>query len=1024
MIPPKPRPPVELTLRSLKVVSSPPDGFHPAVVVGVTTRDEAPEQIRRCLASVARQLPSTADLGLVILLDVAGRELPPLPRVEATLAPRCWIVAARCGNAARARNAVLHFVDAHIPSARWVARMDADDRFATSKSLAAARALGEREGAVFVLGGNDVVGPDGRRIRSNAATPELLCPEHVVRIADRMAGEAEDNELPSCNLLLATQSGLRYPELSSAEDHWLVAELLIHRRDGGAILTKPKFAEYTLHGPTSRRERAAGRHKRARRALARAIRCWTTALAAPGGVLGWGNEGVVRRLGQRVLKHFYPGALGESDVVALRPLLVGASPHVPAACFRRVENAQWVAEYPFEETLPAERVTRAQVEDFLVACLERRFVAANVKRSNFRVTASGALQYIDVGKWIIPMHASYFLDAATRMYSIFVLGLPDDELLRRPSLGRAPKAWGTLPGFGAFYGSLLTRYATSHWNEAGIAWPPGRVSHSDVTLMIKACGMDAAYASRQIRHVVDQLSGPAEFAERVVVIDPFEGPFTRQHRRGDVALLRKRCAALVQRGWLDRLLTAPLDPKTVARINGDWFGLPCDEARTAEGVPVAPQLWAFEQVRTRYVLQADLDVLIGRRDPSHDVVADMVGACAPSDVLGVAFNIAHDATTGWRDYFAEPGQFVPEVRLGLLDLDRLRGCRPLPNEVVDGRLTRTWYRSAEEAQRQTGMRTLRGGDSRTFYVHPPNKLKACTADYHRVRDLVSQGRVPAAQLGRWDLEVPPSAWSYAPRTEHVVVYASGRATSEEKLVRFMRGLRIQQDQTFGVVLLDDDSRGSTRPLQDLSAWLGDRATLIRTGTHRGRMANLVRVLRTVCSNPETLVAIVDLDDALFDPQATATLRSLRLAGHDMVLAAPFRPDVPTRLYEPDFLAARSKYGGDVWMHLRAFRRGLFDTLADELLQDAAGRWLSECTDYATMVPMSEQALSPIYVPRYMYWHERATKFETEASRRRRDALILNLLARQPIAPMGKPGTANEDGSALAAGTRATRRVVP
>jgi len=861
--------------------------------------------------------------------------------------------------------------------------------------LAAAVGLGERRQALFVLGGNTLVSSDGRPIRLNPASERLLQSSHVADIAGQMARGEAANEIPSCNLLLAARSGVRYPELSSAEDHWLVAELLIHRSERGAILTDPYFTEYTLHGPTSRRERESGRHRRARQELAAAIDVWRSAQARPGEILGWGNEGIACKADGQVLKHFYPGALSNEDVARLEPTLRESSPHIPSPHFERSGADAWVATYPFEETQPADTVAFEQVQEFLLWCLERRLVAANVKRANFRVTESGALQYVDLGKWIIPMDVSYFRDAAARMYSIFVLGNPDDELLRRPSLGRAPEVWETLPGFGEFYRDLVSRHAGAHWREAPSVTAPPTVRHPDVALLVKACPMDAGFAAGQIVHIVDQLCGPAEFAERLVVIDPYAGPFPRPHLPGDLPLLRETCDALVRDGRLDRVLTAPLDADTVARINNDWFGIACSGERTAEGVPVAPQLWAFEQVRTRYVLQADLDVLIGRRDPCHDVVADMVRACAPEDVLGVAFNIPHDEATGWRDYFAEPGQFVPEVRLGLVDLERLRAARPLPNEVVDGRPRLTWYRAAEQWQRRTGCRTVRGGDSRTFYVHPPNALKSFDAAFHRVRDLVSQGRVPAAQLGRWDLVVPPDAWAYSPRREDLVIYASGRDTPIEKLERFIRGLLIQRDQSFGVVIVDDDSRGASRRLQDLTAWLGDRVTLIRTDRHRGRMANLVAALRSLCVNPETLVAIVDLDDALLDPDAAGTLKRLRNAGHDLVLAAPFRPDVPTLVYDPDFGAARSKFGGDVWIHLRAFRRALFDRLPDELLQDASGDWLAECTDYATMVPMSEIAVAPVYVPTYMYWHERHTQFGA-ADRRRRDELILDLLARPSV----------------------------
>lgn len=141
MIPRKPRPAVELMTRSLEVVARPADGFRPGVIVGITAKDESPAQLRRCLESVAGQTVPPSELGVVLVLDIAGHEAPEIPDVGPVLADRAWIMTAHCGNASRARNTLLHVVESQIPSARWVARLDADDRLADPGALGARRAL-------------------------------------------------------------------------------------------------------------------------------------------------------------------------------------------------------------------------------------------------------------------------------------------------------------------------------------------------------------------------------------------------------------------------------------------------------------------------------------------------------------------------------------------------------------------------------------------------------------------------------------------------------------------------------------------------------------------------------------------------------------------------------------------------------------------------------------------------------------------------------------------------------------------
>ncbi|MFN9943002.1 MAG: hypothetical protein ACK56I_26390, partial [bacterium] len=97
--------------------------------------------------------------------------------------------------------------------------------------------------------------------------------------------------------------------------------------------------------------------------------------------------------------------------------------------------------------------------------------------------------------------------------------------------------------------------------------------HPEATLLIKACAMDAAHAKEQIDHIVDQLVGPTDFAERLLVIDPHPGPFLRQHAAADLPSLLEVAEDSVRRGVLDRFVVAPSDSGTSARVNRDWFGI-------------------------------------------------------------------------------------------------------------------------------------------------------------------------------------------------------------------------------------------------------------------------------------------------------------------------------------------------------------------------------------------------------------------------------------------------------------------
>lgn len=961
------------------------------VIVGVTLHNQA-RSLRRCLDSILAQSELARPLAVVVLDDMSKDDWQAV-LAEFLSRPELVVIQGNCGSAARARNAVLDFVDSSFPRARWVARMDADDRFSTPCSLAAACRIGEAAGADFVLGGNRLF-KDGQLLeRGNPASEALLHAPYVLDVLQQMAEGRAVNELPSCNLVLAAGAGWRYPDLGSAEDHWLVADLLLNHQGRGAILIDQFYADYTLDGHLSTANRESEKYLRRRRHLLDVARTWVEASACPGDFLGFGQEGVVLRVGGWIEKRFYRGALADEKVAWLRQALRNGAPHVPQPVWEQC-GKQWTCRYPDSGTFPADVITLEQAGAFLAFCLQHEIVCRNIKRANLRIDSAGNLVMIDVGNDIIWMHAAVFRDAAARLYALAALDWPDGELARRKSFRQQDDVLAELPGFQEFYAGLIHQHAERVWRDhmdlQVSALPPA----DDVTLLVKACAMDAATVAAQVRHIVGHLSRPRAFREVVVLIDLFEGPFLREHCAGDLDLLRTAVKGLVQEGLVDRTLVAPNDSPSVGAVNRDWFDLDCCRTHTAKAVPLAPQLWAFEQVSTRYVLQCDVDVLIGRRDLSHDYLGEMLAALSPEGVMGIAFNIPHPE--GHREsYDAPEGSYVPEVRCGLLDLARLRACRPLPNSMEGGHLTLSWYRSVELHQRQQGLRTLRGGDARTFYIHPPNNRKANRHALAQIRDLVGQGVVPPCQFGAWDLLGDMEEWSYPRRHEDIVFLLKGRNTPPSRVSRCLASLRAQDDQGFGVILIDDASDDiDPTPLAGFLGNLRLRTTLIRRTEHGGRIPNFQMAISQICTNPEALIVILDLDDALMSTTLVSRFREAHGEGHDVILGACFRPDKPLKLYEPNFENPRETWGGEVWPHLRSFRKRLFDAVPDSYFQ-LDGAWIEECTDYATMVPMVELATCPLFIPEYLYFHERSTP-RTPETRARKDILIRRILAKSPL----------------------------
>lgn len=905
--------------------------------------------------------------------------------------PGLILLKGHCGSAALARNAILDFIESDLPNARWVARLDPDDLLCSSTSVDALVCAGETKGASFVLGSNFLerdrvpVKPD------NIANPNtLLDREQLVQFIEAFCFGRSVNELPSCNLLLRTRCGIRYPSIRSAEDHWLVASLLFFRADEAAILPYPVYCHYSLRGQTTTNNEKIGAHRRVREELASASRTWLASLSEPGEFLGFGMEGCVWRQGEYVVKLFYPHTARQMDIAQLAKASISAKGRIPDFHYSISEFGATLCRYrdrPLETI--GTTISLKEVRGFLLDLAQVGLVASNIKRENLR-HSSGRLTYIDIGRDIQPYAPSRFLDSAARLYALGILGWPDGELVRRNSKKRQHEALAELDGFAAFYDDLVRELHPL----AALPNPPSSdpLVANDVTLLIKACPQDHATFREQVAHIVYQLSTPRRFTKVVVAIDPFVGTYLRQFTTGNLQALLESAEELKTSGVIDAVWVAPEDAGLIEATYFNWFAINGITAtHTHSGAPLFAQLWAFGQVSTRFTLQADLDVLIGRKDHVHDFLLEMLEAASHPNVWCVGFNIPKKLK-GFRPYTSRPAGFVPEIRLGLLDLQKISESLPLPNSVCQGQLEKMWHRSMEEAQRACGMETLRGGDDRSFYVHPSNETKR-VSNLEIERDLIAQGLYPAHQTEQWDLSLE-SPWQYPKRPEKLVFLLKGRDTPLAKLIRCLESLRKQQDQDFGIILIDDaSSPDHSWHLNHNLGSLKNQTTLVRRRIRQGYIPNFL-LASELCIYPGTLIAVLDQDDALMNVNAVSALKRARADGADLINGLMYRPNKPMHIYYADYVNPRSKGGGNTWTHLRAFTKELFDQVPTEEYK-VDGQWISDISDYATMLPMAEIARKPIQLTdQYYLWHER--EFYPVDRKIEQGLLIQYLLGRRPL----------------------------
>ncbi len=940
--------------------------------------------------------------GIVLILNDCSTDDWAYRIADWLIHPRLVVVNATCGSAARARNALLDFVDTELPSVHWVARLDADDRLVDETVVAALAAVGSQDRSLYVLGSNHLEQAGKHLPVSNIAREEVLKDRKKLRsFIEGFCLLGQSQELPSCNLLLKRKSGIRYPDVKSAEDHWLVSELLFLHPEQGSIVPEPVYAIYSLGGSATQQNRRSEQWVVQRTRLAAAIKCWEKCLITGKDILGVGQEGIVWRDEQFVIKDFYDWPLTHDQADQIDNLLANQNGPVPSVQWLRHEDGSISCRFPYFDSLSLPDVLPVeQVFSYMKRLHQCGYITSNIKRSNMRLTPQGELVYIDIGKDIVPFSPSRFLDAAARLYSIGVLGNSDHELARRQSLKRQHEALADdLPGFSRFYRQLVENlYPHCCLENHKPTLYPQRCAE-EVSLLIKACPQDKDLLEQQVYHLSTQLSYPARFHRIILLIDTFSGPFLRQYAPGDLPRARQVAATLRKQRIVDEVWETPDNPCIISATYQQWFGrTDITESHTTIGAPVFAQLWAFDRIETPYVLQCDVDVLVGRRDANHDFLADMLKAIDEPNTICVGFNIAQ-IEDGFIPYFGDPGQYAPEVRFGLLHLPRMKALAPLPNTISQGKLELMWHRSMQQKLAETSGRVVRGGDCRSFYVHPQNSDKQSPA-FSQWRDLIAQGRVSLDQKGQWNLD-PQANWSYPRRSETLVFLLKGRKTSYPQLQRCIGSLARQSDQRFGIIIIDDGSAlTDTWFIPMLMGDMWPRTTLIRHENRQGYIPNFILAVEEICIRPDTFVVTLDIDDALMSSRVASRLLRLINAGADVVHGAMFRPEKPLQLYEPDYVLPRQKGGGGVWMHLRGFRKSLFEALPKSYLKTKSG-WTDEVTDYALMLPLCEMARKPVFIDDlFCYYHQRPAY---SAERQQRQQSLLQMVINR--APAVLPDTA-------------------
>lgn len=759
--------------------------------------------------------------------------------------------------------------------------------------------------------------------------------------------------------------------------------------------------------------------------------------------LGQGCEGIVFHDGVSVYKVLVPFYFGKNKNETLRRLSYFRNISECQNIYRLEEICEHsgfiIEKYPYERSIPCESITESEAIEFLTACWQEKLIVKDCKLKNF-VRVNGKVKLVDLDA--CGYNDNLFLNMCIRLflYSIFYnkINFEAFQKLQRSAINNfdlpelegarefVNKVFaniifeesksviqgfkiredvhdnniylaGNLPNFeNIFYAGIKEnkflkdiKISDVIINENLYFEPQKVVVHFDelkplkekVTLLIKTCAQDEFTVEANVKHIVRQLSSPNPFSEIVVLIDSKKSDFLREfNSRGTLNGIIERVQKLQEAGIIDRFVV--YDDSKTAEINLRWFNLPSKYAHTTKNIPVSSQLYAFEQCSGDYILQADCDVLIGRKDYNHSFLTDMIAQLKQNErVISVGFNIYNRES---KEYFGfDNGSFVPEVRLGLFDKKRFFSLKPFPNELdSDGKLKLSWYRSVEQFQKNKGYYSIRGGDNRTFFIHPQNYRKKEDYSWLTIADRVEQLQIPDVQFGHFDCEGAFDDWCQPKRNEKMVVVSCFRNVSIPRFLRFWCSLMSQTFQDFGLILYDDCSdNGLPFFIEKLIEPYKDRVTFIRSKTRLPKIQCEYNAIHYFCNDPESIIVMIDGDDALIGKEVlNNTFKKYDIWNVDVLVGRVHQTYrlQPHYRYPVNFSRPRLTGGGNVWQHLKTFKKYLFDSIpithlkyycADKVKLNK-NPWFEKCDDYAVMIPIVEMSKNPLQTDVINYFYDR------------------------------------------------------
>lgn len=217
------------------------------IVIGIALHNGR-NTIRRCLQSILNQENLSSHLWVLIADDDSNDGWEEDVSDLLTLT-NVMVIRVKNNATHKTRNDIHAYVKKYFGSVELIGRLDCDDTYSDNLVLSRIEHIQKQSGADVVLAGNYLRLEDKVISRVNRATKDLLDCDYLINRLKDMSNGIPEAELPSCNVFMSKRSLHDYPAKNSAEDHFLLVDLLLSKNDYRiAIAEDVLLTVYNLDG--------------------------------------------------------------------------------------------------------------------------------------------------------------------------------------------------------------------------------------------------------------------------------------------------------------------------------------------------------------------------------------------------------------------------------------------------------------------------------------------------------------------------------------------------------------------------------------------------------------------------------------------------------------------------------------------------------------------------------------------------------------------------------------------------------